>query len=233
MAEHQRSDRGIEIRADELADYVVRQVPPASHYTLFDGPGIGADFEHFEIVVRFEQQQIGAAQMELDGVGDISQIGDQSYFNAMRSETEANRIDGVVWNGEAIDFNVTHTKGCSGLKAIQARREFTPWNRGRRQASDEDRNVEQTRQSNQPADVIGMLVRDQDGVELFGIFFDGGEAGQNVAPAQAGVDKDARFFGADESGISRAAAGENANFNDGAPPCPQTACSRARLRTEP
>jgi hypothetical protein len=156
--------------------------------------------------------------MELDGVGDVSQIGDHSYFNAMRSETEANRIDGVVWNGEAIDFNVAHTKGCSGVKAIQARREFTPWNRGRGEASDENRNVEQTRQSDQAADVIGMLVRDQNGVQLFGIFFDGGKAGQNVAPAQAGVDKDTRFFGAEEGGISRAAAGEDANFDYDAPP---------------
>src|SRR5579862_3796590 len=63
-----------------------------------------------------------------------------------------------------------------------------------------------------------MLVRDQDRVELFGVFLDGSQAGQNVAFAEAGVDKDARFFGTDESGISRAAAGENANSNDGVPP---------------
>jgi hypothetical protein len=63
-----------------------------------------------------------------------------------------------------------------------------------------------------------MLVRDQDRVQLFGVFLDRGQAGQNVAPAQSGVDEDARFFGADESGISRTAAGENADLNYDAPP---------------
>jgi hypothetical protein len=63
-----------------------------------------------------------------------------------------------------------------------------------------------------------MLVRDEDRVQLFGIFLDGGQAGENVALAQARVDEDARFFGADESGISRTAAGENADFNYDAPP---------------
>jgi hypothetical protein len=63
-----------------------------------------------------------------------------------------------------------------------------------------------------------MLVRDQDRVQLFRIFLDRGQAGQNVAPAETGVDEDARFFGADESGISRTAAGENADLNYDAPP---------------
>jgi len=63
-----------------------------------------------------------------------------------------------------------------------------------------------------------MLVRDQDRVQLFGVFLDGGQSGQNVALAEAGVDQDARFFGTDESGISRTAAGENADLNYDAPP---------------
>jgi hypothetical protein len=63
-----------------------------------------------------------------------------------------------------------------------------------------------------------MLVRDQDGVQLFGVFLDGGQAGQNVASAEPRVDEDARFFGANESGISRAATGENADLNYDNPP---------------
>jgi hypothetical protein len=63
-----------------------------------------------------------------------------------------------------------------------------------------------------------MLVRDQDRVQLFGVFLDRGQPGQNVAPAEAGVDEDARFFGADEGGVSRTAAGENADLNYDNPP---------------
>jgi hypothetical protein len=63
-----------------------------------------------------------------------------------------------------------------------------------------------------------MLVRDQDRIQLFGVFIDEGQAGQNVAPAQPGVDEDARFFGADKGGIAGTAAGENANLNYDGPP---------------
>jgi hypothetical protein len=63
-----------------------------------------------------------------------------------------------------------------------------------------------------------MLVRDEDGVQFFGVFVDGGQAGQDVAPAEAGIDQDARFFGADEGGISRAAGGEDADLDYDKPP---------------
>jgi hypothetical protein len=63
-----------------------------------------------------------------------------------------------------------------------------------------------------------MLVRDQDGVQLFGVFADSGQPGQNVALAQPGVDEDTCFFGTNESGISRATAGEDADLNYDRPP---------------
>jgi hypothetical protein len=31
--------------------------------------------------------------------------------------------------------------------------------------------------------VIGMLVRDQNGIQLFGVFADGGQTRENIAPA--------------------------------------------------
>ena len=121
-------------------------------------------------------------------------------------------------NGKAVDFDITHTKCRPGLEAIQARRVFAPRDCGRCKSRNEDGYVEQARQSHQAADVIGMLVRDQDRVQLFRVFLDRGQAGKNVALAETGVDEDARFFGADESGISRTAAGENADLNYDKPP---------------
>ena len=159
-----------------------------------------------------------AAQVELDGVGDVAQVRYQAHFDALRAKTEAHRIDGVVRDGKAIDFDIAHAERGARLETIQPRRELAPGNGRRSQASDEDRYIEQPRQSHQAADVIGMLVRDQDGIQLFGVFIDQCQPGQNVAPAQPGVDKDARFFGTDESGISRATAGQNADLNYDKPP---------------
>ena len=71
-------------------------------------------------------------------------------------------------NGEAIDFDIADGKCGPGLEAIQARRVFAPRNGGGGEPGDEDGYVEQARESDQAADMIGMLVRDQDCVELFG-----------------------------------------------------------------
>jgi hypothetical protein len=56
-------------------------------------------------------------------------------------------------------------------------------------------------------------MRDEDGVQIFGVLTNGREPGENVALAETGVDKDACFFCSDEGGISRAATGENADFD--------------------
>jgi hypothetical protein len=73
-----------------------------------------------------------------------------------------------------------------------------------------------------------MLVCDQNGVELFCVLANRAEPGKNVALAETGVDKDTRFFGSDEGRVSRAAAGENANVNDGVPPRGYSSVSGSR-----
>jgi hypothetical protein len=75
-----------------------------------------------------------------------------------------------------------------------------------------------------------MLVRDEDGVQLFGVFVNGGEASQDVALAEAGIDEDASLFGADEGGISRAAGGEDADFDYDKPPLLDCPVAHALLR---
>jgi hypothetical protein len=147
-------------------------------------------------------------------------------------KAEAHRIDGVVRNGEAVDLDIADAKRGPGLETIQARRVFAPGNGGRGEAGDEDRHIEQARQSHQAADVIGMLVRDQDRVQLFGSSSISGEPGENVALAEAGVDQDARFFGADEGGVSRAAAGENADLDYDGLRCSASAWPRSLAACE-
>jgi hypothetical protein len=60
---------------------------------------------------------------------------------------------------------------------IQARRELAPRNGGSGEPGDKNRHVEQARERHQAADMIGMLVRDQDGVQLFSVFIDKSQPG--------------------------------------------------------
>ena len=59
----------------------------------FTDHGIRPDLQHVEIVIRFEQQQIGAAQMEADRIGHVAQIGRDAELDALRAQAEPDRID--------------------------------------------------------------------------------------------------------------------------------------------
>jgi hypothetical protein len=68
--------------------------------------------------------------------------------------------------------------------------------------------------------MVGMLMGDQNGIEVLGLFADGIEAGDDVTLAEAGIDQDARPLGAKECGVSRTTASEHTDFDDDAPPVP-------------
>ena len=59
-----------------------------------------------------------------------------------------------------------------------------------------------------------MLVRDQDRVQVLGLFVDGRQPGQNVALAQARIHEDTRALSPNERCIPRTAAGQHTDFED-------------------
>jgi len=58
--------------------------------------------------------------------------------------------------------------------------------------------------------MVGMLMRDQDGIDLREVLADQREAPAQLLHTQAGVEQNARAAGGEEGGIAGAAAGENA-----------------------
>ena len=93
----------------------------AAHHALLHGPGIRAHLQHVEIVIGFEQQHVRAAQVELDGFGNVAQIGGDADAHALRLEAEAHRIDGVVRNAEALHFDIADLEAGAGLERLQPR----------------------------------------------------------------------------------------------------------------
>ena len=65
--------------------------------------------------------------------------------------------------------------------------------------------------------MVGMLVGDQHGVEAVDVAFDGREAGEGFALAEAGVNEDAGGFGFEQRDVARTARGEDGDAQtDGA-----------------
>ena len=95
----------------KFADDCIRKMARAAHHALLDEPRVRAHLQHLEIVIRFENQEIGFAQMVLHKLRQIAEIGDDRDFHAIRAETVADGIGGVMRNRERIDFDIANLKG--------------------------------------------------------------------------------------------------------------------------
>ena len=56
----------------KFADGSVGKMSRAAHHALLDVPRVRPDLEHFEIVIRFQNQEIGLAQVLLHEFGQDS-----------------------------------------------------------------------------------------------------------------------------------------------------------------
>jgi len=217
VSEHQRTRGKIQIVADEIGNHFVREMSPAAHDALLHGPGIRPDLEHLGIVIRFDDQQVRAAQVDLDGVGQVAQIGGQADLDPLRPETKPDWIDGVVRNRKAIDFDIADREGGARLKAFQRGLKIEPIDSGRGKPGDKDRLAAFPGQRHQSGHMIGVFVRDDNAVQAVLGLANRIQAEDEFFAAQTGVDDNACTCGGNEGGVAGTAARENANLNDARP----------------
>ena len=73
--------------AQILAHRVIREMPRAAHHPLLDVPRIRPHFQHFQIVIRFQDQAIRAAQMVFHKLRHVAKVGDDGNFCARLTGT--------------------------------------------------------------------------------------------------------------------------------------------------
>lgn len=105
---------------EKFADDGVGKMAGASHDALLDVPRIWADFEHLEIVIRFEHQEIGFAEMKFDVLGHVAEVGDDGGFGAAGAESVADGLSGVMRDGERRDFDVANFKANARANVLEA-----------------------------------------------------------------------------------------------------------------
>src|SRR5829696_5215632 len=106
MTQDERRCRGFEITPDEVAGGFVQEMPHTAHHTLLHRPRVRPHLQHLDIMIRFEQQQVRAAEMEPYRIGHISEICSNAELDSLRAQAVTDWIPRVVRNGEAIDFNI-------------------------------------------------------------------------------------------------------------------------------
>ena len=196
------ADAGIEAFGvgKEFTDRVIGEMAGAGEDALFDDPGIWADLEHVEIVVGFENEAIGLAEMDSDVVWEVAEIGADGDLGAVGAEGEADGVGGVVRDSERVDIYIANGEALAcldGFDATEALAEgvgkdaLQGFHRG---LGDVEGRFPEAEDLWEAVAVVGVLVGDEDGVKTVDIAPDGGEAGEGFALSKAGVNEDAGGF---------------------------------------
>jgi hypothetical protein len=125
-------------------------------------------------------------------------------------QQQADRILGVMWDGESFDDNIAQFELCSGAEeaAVKARCELALQSVSG-VAIAIDRDVELLRQQGEALDMIGMFVSDYDTGEIFRCPADACQAFANLAPTQPRIDQNSGFLCFHIRAISCRTASEN------------------------
>lgn len=217
MREDKKTSAGIEaFRISEiLADNVVGEMAGARHDALFDVPGVGADFEHFEIVIRFQNEAIALAEVVLDELGQVAEIGHNGELRAIRAESIADWIGGIVRDRERRDFDFTDGEAFARANVLHAIDSLSGVAGERandfavRQLGQVGSRLPMPEELREAASMIRVFVRDEDAVEAFRLDTQGAQAAQSLLATEAGVNQEARMLGFEQSGIARTARREN------------------------
>jgi hypothetical protein len=201
----------------KFADGEIRKMSGAGEDALLDDPRVGADFQHVEIVIGFEDEAIGLAEMNLDEFGHVAEIGADGHLGAVRPKSEADGIGGVVRDGESVDVNVADGKALASLDGFDAAEALS-------ESVGEDalegvhggfgdvqRRFPDAEDLREAVAVVGVFVGDEDGVEMVDVAFDSGEAGEGFAFAETGVNEDAGGVAFQQGDVARTAGGKDGN----------------------
>ena len=180
-----------------FADGMIGKMTCAGKYALLDYPGIRTYLQHFQIVIGFKHQAIRIAEMYFDQFGHVAEIGDDGHLEATSAKREANRICGIVRNGKGMHVNIANGEmlpGMHGFDATQTLFEAIGKNllqRIKGWLGHVERGFVKSEHLGKAVAVIGMLVGDENPVELIESDIASSEACERFAFAESAIDEEA------------------------------------------
>src|SRR4051812_20879801 len=110
--------------------------------------------------------------METHRIRHITEIGKHADANSVGLDAESHWIHGVVRNGEGVYLEVSNAETLAGHERLQARLVVPPGNSGRGQPRHVHRKLVFLEKRNQSANMIAVLMRDEDSIQGFRAFAD-------------------------------------------------------------
>jgi len=106
--------------AKKLAHGAIRKMAGAGKHTLFDDPGIRPNLQHIEIVVRFQNQAIGRAQVYLYQFRHVAEVGADRDLRAVGTKRESDGVGSIVRDREGMNIDVTDRKTLASFNGFDA-----------------------------------------------------------------------------------------------------------------
>ena len=194
---------------------VVRQVPVLAQDALLEVVRVAAVFEHHDVVIRFEQQHVRAEGGIVRFVGDKARIRQYSERACVALDAVADALFRVVRRAERADVQVLDRKLFARGKGAQARLGVLDRRRGA------ERRIQRGGaffgERRQSADVVDVLVCDEDAVEIIKRKVQCCERLRDAAAGDARVDEKVGIVVTDERSVAGARTGEGVKFHGSIP----------------
>ena len=194
---------------------VVRQVPVLAQDALLEIIGVAAAFEHHDVVIRFEQQHVRAEGGIVRLVGDKARIRQHSERACVALDAVADALFRVVRCAERADVQILDRKLFARGKGAQARLGVLDGRRGAECRVQWGGTFFGERR--QSADVVDVLVRDENAVEVVEREVQCCERLRDAAAGDARVDEKVGIVVTDERGVAGARTGEGVKFHGSIP----------------
>lgn len=173
--------------------------------------------QHGLVIIAFEHQRVAAGQHPFDMGRCAAKIGRHAEAAPAIGKNELDGFGRVVGNGKGMDFEIADGERLVAVDEFELRQFAAPGQcRGERAVRDPDGKLVAGGETDDAADVVAVLVGDDDAGEGFRLAAEAGQPEARFARAEAAIEQEPRRTGFDEQGIAAAAAaqrGEAHYFN--------------------
>ena len=154
--------------------------------------------------------------MDAQGIGHVAKVRRNANLDAVRRQREPHRIGRIVRDRKARNIEIANCETAACLEALDHWIAFAPVDIRGCSPRQVNRNssLRSFADGGKPACMIRMLVRNQNGVEAVDVFADCGKSACDFAPAEPGIDQDARTGRAHEYRVAGTAACQDAELKN-------------------
>src|SRR4030095_3251400 len=219
MSEHDAVDFSREQFLDDVRRRRVREVAMTRLNSLFHRPrSIRIILQKFFVMIGFDDERLDLAQAFYNHFCRVAEIGDETETTRARVTGKTKGIDSVVWHGEGLDGHIADGELGPGAQdspvAMVVATYIAPTRLGTERGAI-NRHLQFATKNFESANMIAVLVRKKDTIELAWRDPALREAQHQLSRAQTAIDENLAMLRCNQCAVSRAPAAKHRQTEHG------------------